>query len=150
MQRELGVLDVQYYGDPVKAMQQQYSRAATSTRKPPRSTPRKKKLKPTSKPSTTPKTNFAKPAAIRLGALEPPMEPVLLVEDKPELRAMLRKALERAGYAVEEAPDGNAAIDKVRSAPLPAGSHRFEASRQFRPRRLARGAPRRSHASRHS
>ena len=42
------------------------------------------------------------------------MEPVLLVEDKAELRAMLRKALERAGYAVEEAPDGNSAIDKVR------------------------------------
>ena len=43
------------------------------------------------------------------------MEPVLLVEDKAELRAMFRKALERAGYAVEEAPDGNSAIDKVRS-----------------------------------
>jgi DNA-binding NtrC family response regulator len=43
------------------------------------------------------------------------MEPILLVEDKPELRAMLRKALERSGYSVEEAPDGNAAIDKVRS-----------------------------------
>jgi DNA-binding NtrC family response regulator len=43
------------------------------------------------------------------------MEPVLLVEDKAELRAMLRKALERSGYAVEEAPDGHAAIDKVRS-----------------------------------
>jgi len=43
------------------------------------------------------------------------MEPVLLVEDKGELRAMLRKALERAGYSVDEAPDGNAAIDKVRS-----------------------------------
>ncbi len=43
------------------------------------------------------------------------MEPVLLVEDKAELRAMLRKALERAGYAVDEAPDGNTAIDKVRS-----------------------------------
>ncbi len=28
---------------------------------------------------------------------------------------MLRKALERAGYTVEEAPDGNSAIDKVRS-----------------------------------
>ena len=28
---------------------------------------------------------------------------------------MLRKALERAGYAVEEAPDGNVAVDKVRS-----------------------------------
>ncbi len=42
------------------------------------------------------------------------MEPVLLVEDKAELRAMLRKALERAGYTVEEAPDGTAAIDKLR------------------------------------
>ncbi|HXZ12857.1 MAG TPA: sigma-54 dependent transcriptional regulator [Candidatus Sulfotelmatobacter sp.] len=43
------------------------------------------------------------------------MEPILLVEDKPELRAMLRKALERAGYTVEEAPDGNSAIEKVRA-----------------------------------
>ena len=42
------------------------------------------------------------------------MEPVLLVEDKVELRAMLRKALERSDYSVEEAPDGRAAIDKVR------------------------------------
>ena len=41
------------------------------------------------------------------------MEPILLVEDKPELRAMLRKALERAGYSVEEAPDGNSAVNKV-------------------------------------
>jgi len=43
------------------------------------------------------------------------MEPVLLVEDKAELRAMLRKALERAGYTVEEAADGYAAIEKVRA-----------------------------------
>jgi DNA-binding NtrC family response regulator len=43
------------------------------------------------------------------------MEPILLVEDKAELRAMLRKALERAGYTVDEAPDGNAAVDKLRS-----------------------------------
>jgi DNA-binding NtrC family response regulator len=43
------------------------------------------------------------------------MEPVLLVEDKAELRAMFRKALERSGYNVEEAPDGSSAIDKVRS-----------------------------------
>jgi DNA-binding NtrC family response regulator len=43
------------------------------------------------------------------------MEPLLLVEDKVELRAMLRKALERAGYSVEEASDGHSAIDKVRS-----------------------------------
>src|ERR1700674_4832251 len=43
------------------------------------------------------------------------MEPILLVEDKAELRAMLRKALERVAYTVEEAPDGNSAIDKLRS-----------------------------------
>ncbi len=43
------------------------------------------------------------------------MEPLLLVEDKTELRTMLRKALERAGYAVDEAPDGAAAIHKVRA-----------------------------------
>ncbi len=36
------------------------------------------------------------------------MEPLLLVEDKNELRTMLRKALERAGYTVDEAPDGAA------------------------------------------
>lgn len=43
------------------------------------------------------------------------MEAVLLVEDKTELRAMLRKALEKAGYAVDEAPDGTSAIEKVRA-----------------------------------
>ena len=42
------------------------------------------------------------------------MEPVLLVEDKADLRAVLRKALEKGGYAVDEAPDGNAAIDRIR------------------------------------
>ena len=43
------------------------------------------------------------------------MEPLLLVEDKNELRAMLRKALERNGYVVDEAPDGSAAIQKLRA-----------------------------------
>src|SRR2546422_11702033 len=43
------------------------------------------------------------------------MAPLLLVEDKTELRAMLKKALERAGYTVDEAPDGAAAIQKVRA-----------------------------------
>jgi DNA-binding NtrC family response regulator len=43
------------------------------------------------------------------------MESLLLVEDKNELRAMLRKALERAGYEVDEAPDGTAAVQKVRA-----------------------------------
>jgi len=43
------------------------------------------------------------------------MESLLLVEDKPELRAMLRKALERAGHKVDEAPDGSSAVAKVRA-----------------------------------
>src|SRR5882724_1760268 len=43
------------------------------------------------------------------------MEPLLLVEDKTELRAMLRKALERNGFRVVEAPDGSAAIQKIRA-----------------------------------
>ena len=43
------------------------------------------------------------------------MESILLVEDKSELRAMLRKALERAGHTVDEAPDGSAAVAKVRA-----------------------------------
>ena len=43
------------------------------------------------------------------------MESILLVEDKAELRAMLRKALERAGHKVDEAPDGSAAVAKVRA-----------------------------------
>ncbi|HYL86115.1 MAG TPA: sigma-54 dependent transcriptional regulator [Candidatus Angelobacter sp.] len=43
------------------------------------------------------------------------MEPLLLVEDKSELRTMMRKALERAGYTVDEAADGAAAIHKVRA-----------------------------------
>ncbi|HJY85468.1 MAG TPA: sigma-54 dependent transcriptional regulator [Candidatus Acidoferrales bacterium] len=43
------------------------------------------------------------------------MEPLLLVEDKNELRAMLRKALERAGFAVDDAADGSAAVHKIRA-----------------------------------
>ncbi len=43
------------------------------------------------------------------------MEPLLLVEDKTELRAMLRKALERADYTVDDAADGSAAVNKIRS-----------------------------------
>ncbi|MBI3668508.1 MAG: sigma-54-dependent Fis family transcriptional regulator [Acidobacteria bacterium] len=43
------------------------------------------------------------------------MESLLLVEDKAELRAMLRKALERAGYSVDDAPDGTTAVNKVRA-----------------------------------
>jgi len=42
------------------------------------------------------------------------MEPLLLVEDKPELRSVLRKALERSKWTVEDVGDAQAAIEKVR------------------------------------
>lgn len=43
------------------------------------------------------------------------METILLVEDKHELRQMLKTALAAAGYAVTEAPDGADAVQKLRS-----------------------------------
>lgn len=36
---------------------------------------------------------------------------ILIVEDEPDIREMLRFSLERAGYNVEEAADGEAALD---------------------------------------
>jgi len=39
---------------------------------------------------------------------------ILLVEDKESLRAVLKKTLEAEGFGVEEAPDGRAAVDKIR------------------------------------
>src|SRR6185437_9355684 len=79
--------------------------------------PRKKPSRPISRPSPKPNRTCVNPAAMPDGRASPlpPMEPVLLVEDKAELRAMFRKALERSGYTVEEAPDGNVAIEKVRN-----------------------------------
>jgi CheY-like chemotaxis protein len=41
---------------------------------------------------------------------------VLVVEDEPEIRALLRAVLEDAGYAVREAADGAAALREVRAA----------------------------------
>ncbi|HUK30316.1 MAG TPA: sigma-54 dependent transcriptional regulator [Candidatus Acidoferrum sp.] len=54
-------------------------------------------------------------APAKRGKNESAMEPILLVEDKSELRAMLRKALERAGYAVDDAADGIEAVTKIRA-----------------------------------
>jgi DNA-binding NtrC family response regulator len=41
-------------------------------------------------------------------------ERILIVEDKETLRGVLRKTLEGEGFAVEEAPDGRSALDKLR------------------------------------
>jgi CheY-like chemotaxis protein len=60
------------------------------------------------------------------------------LKTKPELRAMLRKALERKAIRVEEAPDGNSAIDKIRSRRYLLDSFRFETAREFRSGRAAR------------
>src|SRR5438477_100678 len=42
---------------------------------------------------------------------------ILLVEDKESLRQMLATALKKAGYSVDEAPDGNVAVQKIRKQP---------------------------------
>ncbi len=39
---------------------------------------------------------------------------ILIVEDKETLRSVLRQTLEAEGYRVDEAPDGRAALDKIR------------------------------------
>src|SRR5213593_2479180 len=42
---------------------------------------------------------------------------ILLVEDKDSLRQMLATAIKKAGYRVDEAADGNAAVEKIRKQP---------------------------------
>jgi len=43
-----------------------------------------------------------------------PADRILIVEDKETLRSVLRKTLEAEGFRVDEAPDGRAALDKIR------------------------------------
>src|SRR5436309_11701955 len=42
---------------------------------------------------------------------------ILLIEDKDSLRQMLSTAIKKAGYQVEEAADGNAAVERIRKQP---------------------------------
>ena len=42
---------------------------------------------------------------------------ILLVEDKDSLRQMLSTAIRKAGYEVDEAADGNIAVEKIRKRP---------------------------------
>jgi DNA-binding response OmpR family regulator len=44
---------------------------------------------------------------------------VLVVDDEPTIRTVARLMLERSGYAVEEAGDAAAAVDRVRAAEIP-------------------------------
>jgi DNA-binding NtrC family response regulator len=55
--------------------------------------------------ASVPRTAPAAPAAA---------ERILIVEDKDSLRAVLRKTLEAEGFAVDEAPDGRAALERIR------------------------------------
>lgn len=43
---------------------------------------------------------------------------VLVIDDEPQIRSMLRMMLERAGYEVEEAPDGIEGIRIYRNKPV--------------------------------
>lgn len=47
------------------------------------------------------------------------MARILIVDDESSMRFLLRIAFEVAGHVVEEAPDGQAAIERVESGPLP-------------------------------
>lgn len=44
------------------------------------------------------------------------MPRVLVVDDEPDLRFLLRRLLESAGFTVDEAPDGVAAIEQMMAA----------------------------------
>ena len=47
------------------------------------------------------------------------MSRVLIVEDDPDLVALVKRWLERDGHLVEHAADGAAALDALKRAPLP-------------------------------
>ncbi len=47
------------------------------------------------------------------------MKSILVVDDRQNIRALLRMYLEQEGYRVEEAADGLAALERVESAPVP-------------------------------
>ncbi len=48
------------------------------------------------------------------------MHRILIVEDDPDVVNLSTRWLRRAGYAVEHAPDGEAALELLDSDPLPA------------------------------
>ena len=45
------------------------------------------------------------------------MKSILIIDDEPQIRSMLRLVLERAGYQVAEAPDGIEGIQSYRENP---------------------------------
>ena len=44
---------------------------------------------------------------------DPPMKPILIVDDEAPIRALIRLTLERAGYTCDEAAAGTEAADKI-------------------------------------
>ena len=49
--------------------------------------------------------------------MEPLMPRILLIDDEPLVRAVLRSILERHGYMVMDAPDGRAGLALWRKTP---------------------------------
>jgi CheY-like chemotaxis protein len=50
-------------------------------------------------------------------SVDPQSTRVLVVDDEADIRGLVAAILEEAGYQVEQAPGGRAAIDRIRSAP---------------------------------
>lgn len=64
------------------------------------------------------------------------MDKILIIEDEPAIRDILRELLTDAGYEVEEAADGLEGVEKFRARQLFAGAARPDAAQARRLRRL--------------
>jgi CheY-like chemotaxis protein len=82
-------------------------------------------------------------------AAAPPRGRILVVDDEPEIRGLLLRALSARGYDVETAADGAEALEQVRRSPpalvlldamLPK-VHGFEVARRLRSDPATRGVP---------
>ena len=63
---------------------------------------------------------------------------ILVVDDEPQIRRVLRATLTAQGYEVVDARTGEDALDRAARQPLPARSARHEHARHRRPRNLPR------------
>jgi response regulator RpfG family c-di-GMP phosphodiesterase len=69
-----------------------------------------------SQPAPEPASHAASPAAPHMRGAPPKSASVMIVDDDPSARRLLRRLLEREGYSVIEAGDGVAALEAAKAA----------------------------------